>query len=357
MLIKDVHEVFEAERILTPRLPLTDKELARFKKWSMQLTDRLGCTSSIITGSVSRQHAHPFSDIDLELYTDKRCGVQSFCHWEGRMVSIHIEPKWEMREEVTDPYYQVWHRATLRDGLVVKDTDGFIRSIAGLAGEHYHPQKTAAAINRLTQEASVNRNLALGELQHGNLPGSLYHFSYFLQHVGVRDCLLKNETMRSEIGLARRFADLADKSLTPEATLPVYIARALCAGQADLALTQGGSAEIHQPAILPPVKTWKEARIALRRILEYRRKIYGCDDLPEDQSTKLFRLYCLGRVLGNFNTLSGSKFDGTPAASDSHASMLRLTQQKLDSPLNGERMASDIVMASVCRMLLPAQPL
>jgi hypothetical protein len=285
------------------------------------------------------------------MYTDKSKGAQSFCHWEGRMVSLHVEPKREMREEVTDPYYQVWHRATLRDGLVVTDTDGFIASITDLARKPYNPDKVSAAIGRLRGEADADKRLALMQLGTGKALDCLYHFSYYLQHTVVGDYLLNNKTLCGEIGLARRFSILAGMSSASDQTLSAYIKHALGSSAAATPSRPRKS----EGTSLPRVKSYDDAKVALRRILEYRRKIYGCEEASGEPTSKLYKLYCLGRVLGNFNALSNSRFNRSAQTGTCLSGNIEAASMDIMTTPNAELAVSDTALYNTLKALMPAQ--
>lgn len=210
MLLREASDVFRAERSLVPKPPISKSELEDFKIWALKKSEDLGCASAVITGSISRNQTHSYSDIDLEMYTDRKAGFQAFHLWNDRMVSLHVEPKWEMEDEVIDPYFQVWHQSTLNDGCIVKDDDGFIGKLIELANRAPEPEAIDLAYQRLRQERLKYLTQSKLAFDNGDIWGGLYHFSYYIQGQGMLSCIESGSHLGSEIGLSEKFAKAAN---------------------------------------------------------------------------------------------------------------------------------------------------
>jgi hypothetical protein len=276
--------------------PMSAAEFAAFKLWALGKAAQMNCDNAIVTGSVSRNQSHPYSDIDLEMYTPAEYGFQGFYHWNSRLVSLHIEPMEEMSAEVTDPYYQVWHRATLSDGVLIKDSSNYISSIAIISRQRYDVDKIEQAKSRLVNEIQHFVKKSFVAFECNDALSAIYYLSYFIQSVSIKLYLEKNISLGSEVLLSQTFVDHMECDLTSLAVAKRFVEEFNRGSSYKLATDEshfGGFQFSHSNL---------DAIISLRRILEYRRKIYGAGRFLDTIGVGAFVLYCLGRVLGNYQT-------------------------------------------------------
>lgn len=268
MFLDNVKEVFKAERHIVPMKPMSAAEFTAFKDWALEKAKQMDCDNTIITGSVSRKQSHPYSDIDLEMYTHAACGVQGFVHWNSRLVSLHIEPMEEMSAEVMDPYYQVWHRSTLSDGFIIKDDSSYIREIARIATSDYDTVKLEKAKRRLSHENKYFAIRSVSAFNNDDISYGLYYFSYYIQNLSIKSYLERNFSAGSEVKLSQTFVELMGRELTSPTEVQRLLAIIDGTSYHSLAVNEYDYGEIH-----PSSNNLDEIIISLRRILEYRRKM------------------------------------------------------------------------------------
>lgn len=296
MLLREASDVFNAEKSLVPKPLISKSELEDFKIWALKKSEDLGCANAVITGSLSRNKTHPYSDIDLEMYTDRKTGFQAFYQWNDRMISLHVEPKWEMEHEVKDPYFQVWHKSTLNDGFIIKDDDGFIKKLIDLVNIAPEPKSVDLAYQRLRQERFKYLTQSKLAFDNGDIWGGLYHFSYYVQGQGMLSCIKSGSNLGGEIGLSEEFAKATNIDFISIKSIRTYLDKIANYEAMGTNINDIENCNLNIGATLK----WEDTKVALRRILEYRRKIYGTEKDAQSSKVNLFRFYCLSRIVQSY---------------------------------------------------------
>lgn len=318
------HTIFalKKEQILTACSPLCNDDISMLKRDARAIADECGCRhnlhSGMLSGSHSRGTAHPYSDIDIEFYTSATESFQAFTHWQDRLVCFHVYPEYEITEEAENAYSAAWLKAQFRDCIVLSDESGFIRRTKRLLEKNSPPTQTHTR-EELSTKIAGNLNTFLSMLDGHETIRALAPLSRVIEDVSVLMQVSAQKTLLSEYSLSEIFSRAAGPSSTLQLIQEIGSQENINRWKkfsASFPSPKKDKTDPHLTASSEPASNkdlWEKDKTAFRRILEYRRKIYGIDDMSIPEN-RLFSLFCLGRIVENTTYVDSRYGKKIPAA-------------------------------------------